>query len=35
MTTTGQRQDSPPPSTESVGGPLARLGAAMADNFNG
>lgn len=32
MTTTGQRQDSPPPSTESVGGPLARLGAAMADN---
>lgn len=33
MTTTGQRQDSPPQSTESVGGPLARLGAAMADNF--
>ncbi|CAM3034916.1 MMPL family transporter [Prescottella defluvii] len=33
MTTTGQRQDSPPPSTASVGGPLARLGAAMADNF--
>lgn len=33
MTTTGQRQDSPPPSTESVGGPLVRLGAAMADNF--
>ncbi|MDH6677846.1 RND superfamily putative drug exporter [Rhodococcus sp. LBL1] len=33
MTTTGQRRDIPPPSTESVGGPLARLGAAMADNF--
>ncbi|RVW04494.1 MMPL family transporter [Rhodococcus spongiicola] len=33
MTITGQQQEKSLPSTESVGGPLARLGATMADNF--
>lgn len=32
MTTTGQQREISPPPTASVGGPLARLGAAMADN---
>ncbi|RVW05163.1 MMPL family transporter [Rhodococcus xishaensis] len=33
MTITGQQREKSLPSTESVGGPLARLGVKMADNF--